>query len=289
MIRNTLIAIMILLCSSMTTIFAKDKINNEWLNTDRVMLSKSNYLLTTDLKSIKDITNYNYYLTNPNEDKALGLNYRIIHLLKPGGYSRINVCALIDHDGNIAMYEVRIFSDELVWNILAKEYKYGAINNIHITESGLSYTHRNNQSFKIFDSGFKTYFGKFNNVEIPEIIKNEYEFLTNPMSEYDYGYICYFAGSKPEARIAIEKIIKYGNTKILENILTSCNPEGRFYAIEALFAGHIDSIKSSNRYSDILDKIARLRVPVTQCSGCIISDEAVSDIESISAIIKQEN
>ena len=287
MIRNTLITI--LLCSSTTIIYAKDKINNEWLNIDRLMLSKSKNLLTTDLKSMKEITNYNYYQTDQNENKNLGLNYKIIHLLKPAGYSSINLSAVIDHDQNIIMYEVRISSDELVWNKLLKEYEFSAIKNVHITKSGLSYTKRNDQLFADFTNTFMNYFGRTSTVTVPETVKDEYVFLTNPLSDYDYGYKCYFSGSKPEAKLAIEKIVKYGNTKIIEQILTASNPEGRFYAIEALFTGNIDLIKSKNRYSDILEKIANLKIPVSKCSGCLVYNEEIKDVESISKIINPGN
>jgi len=255
-----------------------EQVNNKRLDNDRDMLKDISPIFNTEIRLLKDPGKYLTFEHDKKKDRNLGLNYRLAHLkTNNNGYATVRLILLVNNKDEIAMFKISIDTDnEAAWNILSGEFNYSSQKNAVVSRFGLNCITMVEKGYSKFESDFAAYLGKPNTVRIPAKIQEEYELLRNPLNDLVYGAICSAGAVKPHGRVAIEKIMKYGNVKVIENILRSANPEGRIYAIQALFAKNVKSLKSKNRYSDTIDRILKLGIPVNTCFGCTFDYEEIN-------------
>lgn len=288
MVNKLLIAfsMVMLILSPGLTLPSERPIINERLDVDRALIKDMSLLISGGIKTLNDIKDFDSPSYVKEHDRSLGFNYKIYHFVKSGEYISVNLVVLVHEGRDIVMFKIKMYSfNKTAWGILAKEFpvltqKSGKKQNEQVT-----YTVKNEPACKKMESDYTSAIGELNQVKIPAKIRDEYEFLMNPLNELDYGSSCYAAGTRPDGYLAIEKIMKYGNVKIIENILRSPNPEGRIYAIQALFRKNIDSLKKKNRYSDIIDRILSLGIDIRICAGCNVFFDSI-DLEKLYIYIK---
>ncbi|MDR0322532.1 MAG: hypothetical protein LBI28_13615 [Treponema sp.] len=256
-------------------LFAQNNLNEEYLEKDLQIftnflpiLESGEFDLTTLMK-INDIR-----ISDEYGNLGLGYNKTAYHLT--GGYTVITTRLLLNPDNLIIKYRINISYHNInVFNVLNERlnlyyllshYKENRIYDYIIFE--LEET--NEELFSEMMSCFHEYFGINGEVVIPSAISNDYSLLTDPFNEDIYGHIVGYVASVPSFRSAIERIKKEKNNDILVLIMASPNPTGRIYAIEAISNGNVNNIKKNRRYSNILNRIYKLKIPIEAGAGCIV-------------------
>jgi hypothetical protein len=269
------IAIFIIIQSLFTQfLFAQNNLNDEYLEKDfQILINflpilESGKFDLTALMQINDII-----ISNEYGDIGLGYNKKTYHLV--GGYTVITTKVLLNPDNLIIKYKIKISYHNInVFNVLNKRlnlyhllsrYKENSIYDYIIFE--LEET--NEELFSDMMICFYEYFGIKKEISIPTAISNDYSLLTDPFNEDIYGYIVGLGASVPDFRLAIERIKKRKNKDILVLIMASPNPTGRIYAIEAISNGNVDNINNNSKYSEILNQIFKLKIPIEAGAGCI--------------------
>lgn len=111
------------------------------------------------------------------------------------------------------------------------------------------------------------YFQNYNNIEIPNDLKESYDLLMNPVIFYDYGVDkCYANKIEPTGRKAINQLFKNNRIDLIKNVLRSPNTEARIYALEVLFFS-----RNMNKYdAEVMNKIEKLPFMISVCKDCFV-------------------
>jgi len=117
-------------------------------------------------------------------------------------------------------------------------------------------------------------------VTVPTQHQPAYALLMDPLTRYDYGSYCYFAGIPPEGRQAITHLLNYQATSLIRAVLRSANPEARVYAVETLLSLEQQGISLSEADKAAIQKIVDLGIPISVCDGCFVSQSTAKEIFS---------
>jgi len=269
---------------------AQDNLNKEWLDKDREIFKNTLPVLEKDdfdLDTLKKIKGIKVSSGNGN----LGLGYKKTAYYHSGGYTSVSIKMLLDPENKIIKHRITVSGNLDAFNVLDKDYNlYAALNN-YKKDTGynrikLISEKTDGELFSKMITCFNEYFGINEKINIPDSIFKEYSILIDPFDEDVYGHIVGLGGSVPRSRSAIEKIKLLKNKNILMLIMASPNPTGRMYAIEAISGGKIDNIKKNKEYSDMLEKIFKLKIPITAGSGCIITDITIDSYKKADDAMK---
>jgi hypothetical protein len=280
----------VLLFSFTQIVIAQDNLNEEWLNKDRQIFYNTLPVLKMDEFDLRTVRNINGIRVS-NENGDLGLGYKKTSYYHNGGYTAIGIKLLLDPDDKIIKYRITVSSNLDAFNVLDKEYNLNiALNkytkNINANRITLKSERTDNELFSGMITCFNEYFGINENINIPGNIYSDYSQLTDPFDDDIYGFIVGYAASVPTRRSAIERIKKENNNDILRLIMASPSPTGRIYAIEAISDGKINNLRKNKIYSDMLNKLIKLRIPITAGSGCIVTDITIDSIGKINEAMR---
>ena len=120
--------------------------------------------------------------------------------------------------------------------------------------------------------------GEPRKVEIPDELREAVATLTSPLLSYDFGTMCYFAGTPPEGRKAIDKLVAARRTDLLQMALLGPNPEGRVYAAEALMKLDERELNLTGRTRAIIARVRALKIPISVCEGCLVSTKPAAQL-----------
>ena len=281
----------VLLFSFSQAVIAQNIFNEEWLNKDKQILNNFLLVLETgdfDLNTLKNING----IKISNEYGNLGLGYKKTIYYNNGGYTAITIKMLLDPNNNIIKYKITFSANLDVFNILDNDYHLYIVFKNYIKDINGNYItwkfeKTMDELFSRMIISFNEYFGINENIIIPNNILNDYYLLIDPFNDDIYGFNVGIAGSVPSSRLAIEKIKKVNNNyNILKLIMASPNPIGRIYAIEAISNGKINNIINDKIYSNILNKLIRLKIPIEAGSGCFVTNITIDSYEKINEAMK---
>jgi len=269
---------------------AQDNLNKEWLDKDREIFKNTLPVLAKDdfdLDTLKNIKGIKVSSGNGN----LGLGYKKTAYYHSGGYTSVSFKILLDPENKIIKHRISVSGNLEAFNVLDKEYNlFAALKNYNKEQYAgrisLESERTDDGLFSKMITCFNEYFGINEKIIIPDSIFKEYSILIDPFDEDVYGYAVGLGGGVPRSRSAIEKIKLLKNKNILKLIMASPNPTGRMYAIEAISGGKIDNINKNKEYSDILNKLFKLKIPITAGSGCIITDITIDSYKKADDAMK---
>ncbi|AUC77551.1 hypothetical protein [Olleya sp. Bg11-27] len=143
----------------------------------------------------------------------------------------------------------------------------------------LYFEYRNFEFINDFKSKVSNYLGELTPVKLDDETRVEYELLIGFNKNYDFGTACYGGNKRPEARDAIEKLIKKNRIDLIKNVLRGFNPEGRMYAMEALFKiNKFDESKIDKKDLDVIKKLIKLPLMIRTCYGSLVEDNFYESI-----------
>jgi len=278
----------VLLCSFTQIVIAQNNLNEEWLNKDRQIFNNTLPVLKMDEFDLATIRNINdIRISEKNGD--LGLGYKKTSYYHNGGYTAIVIKMLLDPDDKIIKYRITVSANLDAFNVLDMEYNLNIALNKYIKDiNANSITLKSEKTDSGLFSGmitcFNEYFGINEKINIPKNIYNDYSILTDPFDEDVYGFVVGIGGNVPDSRSAIERIKK--NKDILRLIMASPNPTGRIYAIEAISGGKINNLINNKKYSDMLNKLIQLKIPIEAGSGCSVMHISIDSYEKITKAMR---
>jgi hypothetical protein len=218
----------------------------------------------------------------------LGLGYNKTTYYQNGGYIAISIKMLLDKNNNIIKYRIRLNGNIDALNLYNERFNlYSILNNYKNYKPGYpnyityEFENINEELFNLMKHNFNVYFGVNNNIYIPNNIYNDYFLLTDPFDEGIYGFVVGIGATTPNGRVAIENIKKANNNEILMLIMASPNPIGRMYAIEAISNGNINNIRNNRIYSNILNQLIKLGIPIEVGSGCFANTITINSYSRI--------
>jgi hypothetical protein len=278
----------IFLFLSPVLIFAQgESLNEEWLNED-----KTNFINLMDVL-ISDNKEINYFqdeLKNigVRAKQEIGFGAKKYEFAQSGGYisNWINICTLNDSifyckvaitSDDVEKMEILAERDSLISKLLRNWNRKSFKQNGGLFES-FDYEYINNDLYQAFTDSVAKELGELNNTSIDYTVLNDYQTLTSPFENFDFGYACYIEGAPPIGRTAIENI-KLSNPILVKRVIRGYCPEGRIYGVEALLE-LAEQEKLDLTYSDkkIIKKVLNLKIPINRCQGCMVSSVFAKDL-----------
>lgn len=258
-----------------------ERINEDWLKKD-----KSNFinLMEILLSENKEINFFQQELNNlgvrANQD--IGFNAKKYEFAQGGGYisNWIKICTLKDSifyckvsitSDDVEKMEILAQRDSSILKLLSQNWNRKSFKQNGGLFESFDYEYINQDLYTRFKENVENDFGKIENVQDDSMAHMDYQTLVSPFENYDFGYACYYAGTQPKGRVAIEKI-KASNPNLVRSIIKGYSPEGRIYAIEALLE-LVENGKLTLTIDDkeIIRKVLNLEIPINRCQGCIVS------------------
>jgi hypothetical protein len=112
-------------------------------------------------------------------------------------------------------------------------------------------------------------FGEQIQVEIPDSVKKDYEYLMSPFEKLTYGSNCGDVGTPPAGNSEMEALVNQKNYNLIKSVLRSPNREARAYAAFALI--ELDNQKKNilnEEEKNSIKKILNSKIKITHCRGC---------------------
>lgn len=249
------------------------KINQDWLNRDVALITKTKVALGPSYANGGDIDDFLKVLSpSVREERALGCGIRQVSMALYGGYTSIwiNVAVV---DKKIVALECKQSDSGSIANRIAPDLlkAWGSVpikkvdDYIRVT----SYVDRH-----IVDSVTEREFGSVKIASSPDALDEPFALLMSPLEQTDVGEGCYDGGEKPAGRTAIEKLVEAGRYDLIRAVLRGPSPEARAYA--ALMLNR--EKKASPDDLAVEDKLRKLNVPIHVCHGCIVSTESFDQV-----------
>jgi hypothetical protein len=279
-----------------------EPINEDWLKKDKsnfinlmdVILSE-NYAIDFYQKKIENLD------TRANQKIGFGANR--YEWVQYGGYisnwmtictynDSIFYCKISITSDDVEKMEILAQRDSLILKLLSQNWNRKSFNhNAGLFES-FDYEYINKDLYSKFTDCVKIKLGELENNDVDSMLLKDYQILVSPFENYDFGYACYYAGTPPEGRTAIEKI-KVNNPNLIRYIIRGYCPEGRIYGIEALLE-LVDKKQLELTLEDkmIIKKVLNLKIPINRCQGCMVSSILAKDLfneKEYSKILKKND
>ncbi|WP_353778075.1 hypothetical protein [Winogradskyella sp. 3972H.M.0a.05] len=109
-------------------------------------------------------------------------------------------------------------------------------------------------------------------IEVKQDTLSDYQILTDSKIKYDFGDACYYGGTPPEGRIAIESLIYRKEYQTIKSVLDGNNKEGKIYAIEALLTLNLKGKLLLNQADkEKIKSIIEEDILINRCQGCLVS------------------
>ncbi len=120
-------------------------------------------------------------------------------------------------------------------------------------------------------------------------LAKEYDLLMDPFDNYEYGYRCGYGGSLLKARTAIRRLTLANDTSAIREVLISCNPAGRVYAMEAMLAmSKLKMVHLTNNDKRRIYLIITSPILINTCDGCISYKDTAAKIYTLPFDYKHE-
>jgi hypothetical protein len=151
--------------------------------------------------------------------------------------------------------------------------KYGELGNYFL------FHHRNKTEYAKMLKHFENELGVIDTLSVEENFKSAYNLLTNADELFAFGDFCYSSGTAPVGKTAIAQLEKYNKVEMIKNIVKSCNPEGRVYAIVSLLNLSLKGkYKLTSSDKALIKKIINSNIPISTCGGCTFSTYTAKEI-----------
>ena len=257
-----------------------EQINEDWLKKD-----KSNFI---NLTSVFQSENHSFDFYKDiienldiRDSQEIGFGAKRIECVQHGGYisNWISICTF---KGEIFYCKVSITSDDvekmellgqkdsIIFKLLSENWNKKSFKQNSSLFESFDYEFKDESLYSKFMDSVKIELGGLSlNTPIDSSLKKYYDILVSPFEKYDFGYACYFAGTPPIGRTAIEKI-KENNPRLIRNIIKGYSPEGRIYGIEALLElAAKGEMKLTSQDIIVIKKVLNLNIPINRCKGCM--------------------
>lgn len=266
------------------TLTSDEELNLEWVKLDKEnfnnilsLLNKPNTLKDKDqfLKSIIKL--------DIRETKDLGFGLTYHECAQYGGYVTTWI-SILSFENAVIQYDMRYSEDDFkIIDYLIKQDSTlkSQISFVVDTLEPYSFYYQDKLAFDKFKTNIASKLGpiKLSADNSDQNFSLNYSILTNPINSYDYGTYCYESGSEPAGRKAINYFISSNNTAAIREIMKGYNPEGRLYAIEALLtAAKEKKTTLTNEDKVLIKNILALNIPISTCSGCIVSKSTADEL-----------
>ena len=265
-----------------------EPINEDWLEKD-----KSNFinLMEVLLSDNWEIDFFQKELDNLGERAKQDIDFgaKKYEFAQGGGYisNWINVCTFNDSifyckvsitSDDVKKMEILAQRDSLILKLLSQNWNRKAFNhNAGLFES-FDFEYINSDLYSRFKESVKNELGQLENSLVDSLLHKDYLTLVTPFENYDFGYACYFAGTPPKGRTAIENI-KTSNPNLVRDIIRGYSPEGRIYGIEALLElVEKEEVVLTLEDKEIINKVLGLQIPINRCQGCMVSSILAKDL-----------
>jgi hypothetical protein len=216
---------------------------------------------------------------NERGDEDIGCGARRTQLAKYGGHTTTWIYLIVDDTGSEPMIaELHLsqsgsmrdtwphYADRLgaEWGDLAT-----------LGENGFDYGYVDERASERLRLARAQRLGVSAHASVPAELEHAFQVLTEARHVYDVGQVCYYGGSEPIGRTAIEALNQSGRVDLVRSVLRGANPEGRVYAAEALqAAGWVDG--SDARVIETLRSWNE--VPISTCSGCFVTKSVAAEL-----------
>jgi len=269
---------------SFQSIGQSEKIKRNWIKKDKANFHNLIDFLSKDELDLDEFKSKIQNLDIREED-SLWFNCKRIEATQYGGY--------ISNWINLETINNKIFSlqievtreDAKILKMIAEEdeiVKKALTSNWTFSEKRklkYEFNYENEELKKEFELLVEKKLGKIQEIEVKGELKEAYEILLNPIFNYDYGHHCYFGGTQPEGRIAIEKLVEAKRFDLIKNIIRGYNPEGRAYGIEVLLKAHSRRNRIINAEDEnVIKWLLKTEFNVNSCSGCFVMSNSYSKI-----------
>lgn len=216
------------------------------------------------------------------EDEDLGFGARRIIFEKGIYYTSIYIEALT-FNNKLIFYEtgVRSYSEE--WprmkTFVLETWKENNGPLLIEDEHRVFYRKTFDKNQTRLKSAIAQLLGKSRIVDIPENLRQSYEYLLNPINNIAVSEnYCGLPPSILPGKNAIDTLASVERHDLIENVLRSYNPGARLYAAAALLAAKKRGVRLSNTTNVAIKKIINMQTPISTCSGCIFFTEKGKNI-----------
>jgi len=266
------------------TLTSDKELNLEW-----VKLDKENFInILSLLNNPKTLKNKGEFLKSIikldlRETKDLGFGLTYFECAQYGCYVTTWI-SLLSFENKIIQYDIHYSQDDfkIINYLIKRDTKLK--NEISFVADSLelySFYYQDKSAFDKFKTNVANQLGpiKLSSDNSDKNFASNYSILTNPINSYDFGTSCYYSGEEPDGRKAINYFISSNNIEAIREITKGYNPEGRLYAIEALLT-YVKKAKAilTNEDKILIKKILALNIPISACSGCIVSKSTADDL-----------
>jgi hypothetical protein len=276
--RQTLQVLFVaILASSSISAFAanrQEQINQDLLNSDVAMIHRTKSSLDASSAQGADFDNFLKLLSpsDVRDNRDLGCGIRQFRMACYGGYTTIWVNAAAIDKKLVALECVQSGSSS-TWSRIEPDLEK-AWGKAPLKKDDSSITISTFVDRKLIDAATSREFGVVKVATPPAPLDEPFSFLMSPLEETHVGEVCYYEGTKPAGRKALEKLVDAGRFDLIRAVLRGPSPEGRAYAALAL---NRDS-KATPEDLAVEDKLKKLNIKIAVCHGCIVSTEPFTEV-----------
>ena len=261
------------LCSVSCVAQDQAPLNSEWLAADYKsielisILASPGSLTTQKIRDVLDVG-------DSGEEKDLGFGASTFYIGKGHGHTSLNVEGFV-FAGTIGFYKVGIRASAATWPRIREHiidlWKQNNGPDFKESEDGLVHTETNEDVFLRYKSAVSAELGEMKLAEIPDELKEFFDYLTSPIANRALG------DRRGEA--AMNALVHANRIDLIENVLRGFNPSGRVYAaLQLLKLSRENQLVLSSDTIGVIAKVSNLNISITIVHGCLVSSLAANEI-----------
>lgn len=265
---------------------ANEPLRQEWVDLDKQMLGQLRQLLPPAPLSPDEFvkrfcvadTGDEHWNGLVDDDRDVGFGGRMVRLQRWGGYCTCHVDMLLLR-GQFAEFRLCVSADDEYRAHLAHVVS-AALKGLAVIDGrdGVTWTFTDSERMSQLRSAIAEGLGPQSEVDVPPELAASYGLLISPFSALHVGEACYFAGTNPEGRKAIEELAEQGRFDLVRKVLRGMNPEGRVYAAQCLMQHARTGLTLAPADVSAIQRVRELAIPIWVCDGCLVSTKYAWEI-----------
>lgn len=261
------------LCSISCVAQDQEPLNSEWIAADYKsielisILASPGSLTTQKIRDVLDVG-------ESGDEKDLGFGASLFDIGKGNGYTSLYVEGFV-FAGTIGFYKVGVRASPESWARIREHiidlWKQNNGPDFKESENGLVHTETIEDVFLRYKSAVSAELGEMTRAEIPDELKEFFDYLTSPIANRALG--------DRTGEAAMNALVHAKRVDLIENVLKGFNPSGRVYAAAVLLklSRNGQLVLSSDTIGTIA-KVSNLTISITIVSGCIVSCLTANEI-----------
>jgi len=263
---------------------AEEILERDWLQKDRELFEAWSKTLDPGDSSPQAFLESLHTVESPlDRPRELGLGIQVVHGVRPGGYCSARAAMLV-HEGAIAQLQITATCSAKAWprlgSFLAEKWGPRGHDLKHRGYEGREILWSQETRVAALRRALAAELGPPEPADVPPALADAVEELTSPFASSHVSFIggCYFAGSDPAGKKAIDALVKARRWDLVRLAARGLNPEGRVYAAHALLGAPAD--RRSPADGPLIEHIRALDIPIAVCNGCIVSSARAAKLLS---------